>query len=456
MTEHKVNIFEVLDNFFGSQDCPNAKGLNSGKIRALREHVIDFYSVYGYPPRDGTKTNMFLGGFLSSPPFLIEAAPYLLSALLISDSLVIFDPLHFWFCDEQYQRTRLLSAPPGWINLETKKPNYQLTKQYLEQAFAWLYQIRSLVEAGIIFLTPAERIVNTSLSKVKKLAKEISQQLNPIERFADVFPPEAITVDDNRKGLFTFTGGNRQEQIAKSIRRGIEQFAKDIIIANETGSIYTAPFIWEQILGKLSLDGFAEAEYQASLIEAIRNLKLPLLSNLSPDVLVKIHKDSSYTEFRVGLSETIQNINAEIGSQNFIYQVNQIERDILLPKVQAVQKEIQSSKFRLATNAIQEGFFTLAQSFIVNITTGMDIETNIQSSAAITGLTVMQEIFKSITKSGDYRIWAQLLPEKLSLSSYYRHPLTPKQDGTVSWEIDDLPSNNVKVSRGVYKFPVYS
>jgi hypothetical protein len=342
------------------------------------------------------------------------------------------------------------------MNLKTKKPNYPLTKQFLEQAFAWLYQIRPLVEAGIIYLIPAERLVKTSLSRVNKLTKEISQQLNPIERLADEFPPEEITADDNRKGLFTFAGGNRQEQLAKSIRRGIEQFAKDIIIANETGSIYTAPFMWEQKLGKLSLDGFAEAEYQVSLVEAIRNLKLPLLSNLSPDVLVKIHEDSSYTEFRIGLSETIKKINAEIGSQNFIDQVNQIERDILLPKVQAVQKEIQSSKFKLATNALQEGFFTLAQSFIGNIAIGMDIDTNIQSSAAITGLTVIQEIFKSITKSGDHRIWARLLPEDLSLSSYYRHPLTPKKDGSVNWDIDELPSMSLKVSRGVYKFPVYS
>ena len=128
---------------------------------------------------------------------------------------------------------------------------------------------------------------------------------------------------------------------------------------------------------------------------------------------------------------------------------------MLLPKVQAVQKEIRSSKFKLATNALQEGFFTFAQSFIGNITIGLDINTNIQSSAAITGLTVIQEIFKSITKSGDHRIWARLLPENLSLSSYYRHPLTPKQDGSASWDIDELPSMSVKVSKGVYKIPVY-
>jgi len=459
MTAHRISVFEVLDNFFGFQDCPEAERLNNAEIRELREHILDFYAAYGFPPRGEYETRLYLGGFLSSPPFWTEATPYVSSALLCSDSIVLFDPLHYWFCDEQYKRQRLMSAPVGWKRLQEKgpspsptkvlRPDYPLTRKYLAKAFTWLYSMRPLVDAGIVVLIPAEQIVYNQLATTSDLAKGIADRLEPVESLSETFSPEEITVDDNRKGLFVFAGGNREQQIQKWIGRGIEQFAKDVVVADVTGSVYTAPFGWEQHLGKASFNSFAMEEYQTTLIEGMRNLRLPILANLSPDVLMEIHRDSKYAEFRAGLSDTLRNIQAEIGSQDFVDQVAQIEKDILLPKVEAIYREIQSSRFRAATKSLEEGTFVFVQAFLGNLTTGVDIESSLISSTVVGGLSFLQEMFRRILKR-DHRIWAHLLPEKPSLSVYYRPPLL-KQNGSVGWEIDEQPSMRIKVARGLHK-----
>ena len=128
-----------------------------------------------------------------------------------------------------------------------------------------------------------------------------------------------------------------------------------------TGSLYTAPFRWEQHLGKTSLDGFVSSDYKARIIEGIRNLQLPILSNLSPELIVKIHQDSGYFLFRESLVEALRNVQGEIGSPDFVRQVQQIETDILLPKVDAIYKEINSSLFKRMTRATVEGTFTFLQ-----------------------------------------------------------------------------------------------
>jgi hypothetical protein len=452
--KQNVTIFEVLDNYFGSNEPPDVYKLNGGKIRVLREHIIEFYNVNSFPPPEDFKTRLFLGGFLSSPPLVMEATPYMSSALLLSDSLILFDPLHYWFCDEQYSRERLLSAPSGWLDRNSGQPNYPLTRRYLEQAFNWLYQVRSLIEKGIIILIPAERLVSIEQAKINQLSIGINYLLDPIENLAKEYLPEEITVDDNRKGLFVFTDGIRADQINKSIGRGINQFAKDIIIANASGAIYTSPFKWEQKLGQKTLNEFSEAAYHTSIIEVVRKLRLPILSNLSPNVLESIHEDSSYTEFRLGLSKMLQAVDAEIGSPDFNTRVAKIEIDILVPKVQALYKEIQSSKFTSATKATMEGLFTFAQGFIGNVFVGMDFEMNLQFSEAVESLSFLHELFKTVSKSTERRIWAQLLPENVSMSTYFRGPLTLNKQGEAHWDLDEVPTGRITTSKGLIKPPL--
>ena len=450
MVAQRLSIFEVLNNFLGSQDCPQAERLNNRNIRDLREHVINFYGAYEIPARNQDEERYYLGGFLSSPLFPLETSPYISSALLCADSLVLFDPLHYWFCEEQYKREQLLTALPGWIDWQTKRPDYGKTKLYLGKILPWLYRLRPLVDAGIVVFIPAEQIVYSSLAEMKDLESGITGFVQPLESLTDKFSPDEITVDDNRKGLFVFAGGEREKQIQKALGRGFQQFAKDVVIAKTTGSIYTAPFRWEQHLGKLVFDGFAVSEYHTAVIECVRNLRLPILTNLSPEVLTKIHKDSSYAEFLAELSGTFRSINAEIGSQDFADRVAQIERDLLLPKVEAVHREVQSSVFKTATKALVEGFLVSGQSFLSRLPTGMDPGVNLEASFITGGLSFLRKMYEGIVKSQDHRIWAQLLPEKPSLS-VYGPPLTLRQKGAVGWEIDKRPSVKVKVAMGVIK-----
>jgi hypothetical protein len=464
MSIDKINVFEVLDNFFGSPDYPPVETLSNGRIRDLREHITIFYNTYRITSLGDFQTRLYLGSFLSSPPISIETAPYLASALLSSDSVILFDPLHYWFCDEQYQRPRLLSAPTGWKTLQEKltashtkkkvlRPDYNLTRNYLAQAIPWLSNIHPLVEAGIVVLVPAEQVVLSEIKTINQFSDSIKTRLGPLETLSDTFEPDEITVDDNRKGLFAFAGGSRENQIQHSIGRGIEHFAKDILIANATGSLFTAPFRWEQHLGKVSLDGFASSDYKAKIIEGIRNLHLPILSNLSPDLIVKIHQDSEYTLFRTSLVEALQNVQEEIGSSDFIKRVQQIETEILRPKVNAIYKETKSSTFKRVTGAVEEGAFTFIQTFLGNIPTGLDIDMNTRASAISGGLSFVRQLIKNIWAKRDHRIWAQLLPQNPT-NSIYGSPLMLKSEGSSGWEIDKNPSMNIKVAKGILKrFP---
>lgn len=464
MQENEINVFEVLDNFFGSQDYPSVETISNGRIRDLKEHITAFYQTYRITSAGDFQTRLYLGSFLSSPPITIESAPYLSSALLCTDSIILFDPLHYWFCDEQYQRPRLMSASTGWkteqekltashIKKKVLKPNYALTRKYLTQAISWLSHIRPLVDKGIVVLVPAEQIVLSENKTIDQFSNGIKAHLSPTDKLADSFEPDEITVDDNRKGLFVFAGGNRDYQIQHSIGRGIEHFAKDVIIANATGSLFTAPFKWEQFLGKNSLEGFTSSEYKAKTVEGIRNLHLPILSNLSPELVVRIHNDSRYTLFRASLIEALQNIQEEIGSPDFIKRVQQIETDILRPKVEAILKETKSSTFKSITGAVEEGFFTFLQTFLTNVPTGLDNDINAKASAISGGLSFVRELIKNIMQKRDHRIWAQLLPEPYT-TAIYGSPLTLKNEGNSGWEIDPEPSMSVKIAKGLIKrFP---
>jgi hypothetical protein len=460
MVMDKVYVFEVLDNFFGSQDYPPAETIGNSRIRDLQMHITTFYDTYRISSVGDFQTRLFLGSFLSSPPISIESAPYLTSALLCADSIILFDPLHYWFCDEQYQRDRLMSAPTGWKTQQEKRtvsgnkrvfrPDYLATKKYLEQALRWLSSIRPLVEAGIVVLVPAEQIVLSKIKTINQFSAGIQSNLSPLEKLANSFEPEEITVDDNRKGLFVHTGGDRDYQIRDAIGKGIKHFAKDVIIANATGSLYTAPFKWEQHLGKASLDGFAAAECKTKVAEGIRNLRLPIFSNLSPELIVKIHNDSEYSLFRASFVEALQNIQEEIGSVNFVKRVQQIESDILQPRVKAILRETRSNTFRNVTGAVEEGAFTFFQTFLGNAPTGLSAEVNTKVSAISGGLSFARKLIKDIWEKRDHRLWTQLLPQNPT-PSIYGLPLMLKQQENVGWSIDEKPSLSVTVSKGILK-----
>ncbi len=462
MTADEINVFEVLDNFFGSQEYPPAESLSNAKVRELREHVTVFYNSYRLISVGDFRTRLYLGGFLSSPPFSAEIAPYLTSALLTADSVILFDPLHYWFCDEQYQRPRLESAITGWkipqtkqaippVNKQVFRPHYPLSKKYLAQALPWLSSIRPLVDAGIIVLIPAEQVVLSEIEAINQFATGMKAQLAPLDDLAGTFEPEGVTVDDNRIGLFVFAGGNRQLQIQHAIGRGIEHFAKDVAIANATGSLYTAPFKWEQHLGKTTLDGFAASECKTKVTEGIRNLRLPILSKLSPGLIAKIHKDSGYALFRAGLVEALQGIQGEIGSPDFVQHVQQIEADILLPKIDAINQEIKSSTFKKVTGAVVEGAFAFGQTFLSNVPAGLDTNINVKAGVVSGGLAFARKLLERIWASRDHRIWAQLLPDQPS-PSIYGSPLVLKEQGSSRWDIDEAPSMSVKVSKGLIKY----
>ncbi len=443
-------ILDVLDDFFGSQSYPVGKQLNNSQIHQLREHVIEFYHGYKAGPRREFETRLFLGAFLSSPFLSVELAPYVSSALLCADSLVIFDPLHYWLCDEQYRRPRLLGAPRGWKNPQTGIPELALTKEFLSQALRWLSGMRPLVEEGVVLLTPAEQITIEQYETITGFASNIVDQLNPMPRLAEDFGPDEITVDDNRKGLFAFAGGNREKQISKYLTEGLAHFARDVVLANATNALYCAPFRWEQYLGKSALDRFFESAYQAKITEAIRNLRLPILSQLSPDVLVRIHRDSGYAEFRRGLTDALRSIQAEIGSPNFADEVGRVERDILIPKIETIYREISSEPFQRFTKARQEGVFGFAQTFITSFVTSWDFETSLLRGTVGGSLGFLRRMFMKTSQSKDSRIWTQLIPDNPTLSMY-GSPLTLKRREGPRWDIDERPSMTIKVSAGIWK-----
>lgn len=452
MTSYLKTIFDVLDNFFGSQDCPPKELLDDGNIEKLRQVILDFYSDFRSQSAKEFETRFYLGGFLSSPPFTTQMAPYFASALLCSDSIVLYDPLHFWFCEEQYKRERLFSAPNGWLNYKTGDPDHPRTRQYLSNILGSFYSLRSLVETGIIVLIPVEKIVFERLSLLSDCRQSILEGLGELELVAKRFPPQEITVDDNRKGMFVFAGGNRREQIQKWIDRGVEQFSKDVLVAACTDSIYVAPFAWEQHLAKESLQVIASGESQSKVVEGIRNLRLPLLANLSPQLVLSIHQDSAFSEFRLSLSEAFRNIHENIGTSDFAIRVEEIERTLLIPKVNKIQEEIQSNNsLRKAVKAAGEASFIFGSTFLAGIAGGATPQLSAYASSVSGGVTFLKEVFKKRAAKGEHRIWARLLPDKPSDDLYLGRVVLQRKGDLMGWEIDDKPSMKFKVSKGLVK-----
>lgn len=446
----ETTIFDVLDNYFESDRYPSPDKLNFGQIRELRNHILKFYEAFKFIPRKDYETRIFLGSFLSSPPITIQHEPYLSSALLCADSVVLFDPLHYWFCDGQYERERLMSAPEGWRDSRTRQPNYERTKQFMKVALEWYSEVRILVESEIVILIPAENIIQNKIQQIQQLGESIPKRLNPLWELSNTFQPEEITVDDNQKGAFILAGGEKEYQIEKHLKRGALHFSRDIAISNDTGSLYTAPFRWEQFLGQKTLNGFLKPNELALMLAAISSGDLPLLANLTPKIITEIHKDSGFASFRAGLVETFKNIDSEIGTAKFTEQVSKIEHDILFPKVEAIHHEVKSRKFRKATQAIEEGIFTFTQTFLGNLPTGLDLEKNIIASSITGGSSILRQIFTKASKSPDKRIWMELIPKNPTAKLYSPH-LSLLKSEVVGWDIDDQPSMKIKISAGILK-----
>lgn len=423
------------------------------KVEELRADVLEFYSKFQCPEPEEMHNRVHLGGFLSSPPMVDRMAPYLASALLTSDSIVLYDPIHYWFCEEQYKRSRLLSAPTGWLNPDTRAPDFIKTRTYLGMALSFLYSVRALIEAGIIVLVPVEKLVFDRISLLSECELHVKEKLGEVLQLTQKFPPEAVTVDDNRKGLFLFAGGNKREQIEKQIGHGVSQFSRDMLVTACTDSTYVAPFPWEQHLARESLSEFTLGDSHAKLIEALTQVQIPLLANLTPQVILDIHRGSGFSEFRTGLAETFRHIDSVIGSPAFVTRVKEIEKDILLPKVASIHKEVGSSAFlRHSAESAKEATLRFGATILAGFVSGAEVETLLTASSVTGGITFIQEMVKKRIAKGENRIWMKLIPDKPEFDTYIAPQLLGGL-GNASWEIDDEPSMDLRCTRGLLKKP---
>ena len=101
--------------------------------------------------------------------------------------------------------------------------------------------LRPLIKNGIIALVPSKKYSYKIKDIINSSCEVILNNIIPnAEQFTLKFKPSDITVDDNKKGFFVFTGDNKEIQIQKQVIYSINYFLSEFYLSSYNKFCYTA------------------------------------------------------------------------------------------------------------------------------------------------------------------------------------------------------------------------
>jgi len=335
-----ITILDVVDNFFGSKRLDPLGALPlPGKLIAEFGQAVRAFAATFKPPKLEREFPIYMGGWPSANVWCAARSRLAVSAVLYCGQVVAKDPLSDWFSDEQYQVPHLMRSRPGYRDPRSGELNIAASRQFLRAVLPGLVELRPLIEKEVLVLVPSESIALRRRDESNSLTTSLMGKFRAqTERIAERFTPSDLAVEDNCRGTFVFTGGQKEQQVAAAIEEAVTYFAREYLLATDSGSSYCAPFLFEQFvleegLGELLFEG-----PRHRVLQAVITSKLPLLQQVDPSLLATIHDDELFGQFRAELHAIYENLppSAE-GIQRYLAEQ---EQDLLAPKLREVSRSV--------------------------------------------------------------------------------------------------------------------
>ncbi len=279
-----TTILDVLDNFQTAHGAEAIRRTSGRDIWPLGEEVRRFSESYTPPLLDISKYPIYLGGWPSASFFMADQGELVLSSLLYSGQVLVKDPVSDWFSPQRYQVEHVVSSRQGYLD-DDGKPNILGTRRFLSWVVPELFALRPLINNGAIVLVQGESFFLERTAEISELRQKLLDVLavDP-SVIASRFQPSELAVDDRRRGLFTFAGGEREAQLRSAIDGSLRYFAREWLLAQAYGAEYAAPWGYEQYVCESGLGQLLSSTPHQRTVDALLNTRLPIFQGLTPDL----------------------------------------------------------------------------------------------------------------------------------------------------------------------------
>jgi hypothetical protein len=401
--------------------------------------VQRFAASYEPPPLDELKFPVYLGGWPSAN-FFADQGLLVLSTLLYSGQVLAKDPISDWFSPEQYRVEHVMSSRQGYLD-EQGKPNIVGTRRFLGHVVPALQALRPLIESGAIVLVPGESFFAANDNVIKelrgKLLMVLAQELEEVTRR---FDPSELAVDDRRRGMFTFAGGEKEQQLRAAVDGSLRYFAREWLLAQGYGAEYTAPWAYEQYVCERGLDKLLMANEHQRTVNALLSSELPIFQGLTPRIVADVRDDDTFTDFRSKLYEVYRSVPNLGTGDEFRRHLAQTEETVLRPVLDRAEREARRGFLSRLGVDLTGIAFSIAARVAFDAATG---QLGWSTTAARETLGVFADGVKIRGSRSPLGVWTKLYRHHRTVGDEL-HPIQRQigshpQDGV--WSIDDEPSD---------------
>lgn len=444
--ERPVTVLDVLDNFLAVSPTREFARMSGHQLRDLGREVRRFAATYEPAPAVSNRVPVYLGGWPSANFFFADQGQLVLSALLYTGQVYVKDPLIDWFSDEQYRNEHRGSARPGYRNAEGGL-NIAGTRMFLHAVVPGILAMRPLIESGAVVLVPSERFFAQHADEVTdlrtllldKLGQDPQQTLRP-------FHPGDLPVDDSRRGLFTFAGGDKAAQLRTAIDYSLLYFSREWLLAQSVGVEYTATWPYEQHVCEAGLDSLLLDSPHQRVVNALLHSSLPLFRGLTPAVVADVRNEDPFLDFRANLFEVYQQIPTLGPGQQFSRDLGQLEETLLRPALAQAKREAERGLLSRFGGALAEMAMSVGARVLYDAHTG-------QLGWATAGREVVGVLADRVARRGGTKsstAWTKLYRHHRSVVDELTmtRPMDGNAPDRAPWHIDDEPSMSVTVSPG--------
>lgn len=438
-----ITIFDILDNFFTTENAAKqALNLPGTQILKLGQEARKFAANFTVPKIGDYGSPLYIGGWPSANIWNLHISAPAFTSMLYCGQVLAKDPISDWFSIEQYKFPKRISARTGIVStLNDPKWNIDETRFFLHNILPKIYQLRPLVEAGVLVLAPSFAIRAKHHLDIEKTAKDYIEKVCPDPgSFTKIFSPLDLPIDDNMRGMFLFAGGDPEKQIQDFVGQSIYYLLSEFLFAAEMGFEFVAPNPFEEYFCRTVIEDKIRNK-PSPVIEGLLTSSYPLYSGLTPEKIISIRNDEAFGEFRKELFTMyaqIGNINDPSDIKNYL---RDAENTYLAPILKKIKYEISKGSFgRLGISFLSSTLRiggTIATCLLTKDLT--HIVAGAIASEALGKAADQLETYTSDKNLKTFSIWKKLY---VNGASPYEHMIQSKHipnQGTVGSQLWGLP-----------------
>lgn len=421
----------------------------------LGEEVRRFARDYT-PPEPSTGLHpSYLGGWPSANFWDSQSGSLAMTSLLYSGQLLAKDPISDWFSIEQYSIPAMMSARSGFLDRRSGKPNMVQTRAFLLHVVPALYRLRPLIQSGLIVLVPSKRYIAEHSEEIGAVATEITEKVgSDIRAFAKHFRPGDMPMEDNVRGILVLAGGEREQQIRKTLYHSARYFAAEYGLAAKYGFYYTAPFEFEAFLCEEGLASMFEQSSGARVLHAVFNSRLGLFKGLTPELIASLREDDNFSLFRSNLFQTYKDIPVRCTQEELDQYLIEAEAAMIEPCLINIEREATRGLLSRIGVELKQAAVRMGAGVLVGLalSAGHDYKAAVASAGtgAVTGF--LASLVK-VGREGAPVIWKRLLAHGRQVADEMPHSRAVASNREVAtdadfWGIPEKPSMQVFVTGG--------